>query len=99
MKPAVYHPRVPSEARELVEYYDDISTELGNRFWRELIAAIEHAQEHPEMHHFDYLGVGLRRSNLKKFPVHFLFRVFPDKIRITVVKHHKQRPTYGIRRK
>ena len=99
MREVVYHPRVPNEARELVEYYDGILTELGIRFWGELIAAIKHAQKHPEMHHFDYLGGGLRRSNLKKFPVHFLFRVFPEKIRITVVKHHKRRPTYGIRRK
>jgi hypothetical protein len=33
MRDVVYHPCVPNEVRELVEYDDGISTELGNRFW------------------------------------------------------------------
>ena len=99
MKEILYHPRVPFEAREFLKYYEDINPDLGDRFWTELFSAIDYAGRYPERHHFDLLGVGLRRSNLKGFPVHFLFRVFPNHIRVTVVRHHKSRPTLGSRRR
>lgn len=99
MKEIVYNPRVSSEVREILRYYEDISPELGERFWTELFAAIEYAARFPERHHFDMLGVGLRRSNLKEFPIHFLFRIFPNFIRVTVVRHDQRRPEFGIRRK
>jgi plasmid stabilization system protein ParE len=99
MKNVVYHPRVPAEVRELLKYYDDINPELGDRFWQELYTAIDYAGQYPERHHFDLLGVGLRRSNLKDFPIHFLFRVFPAHIRVTVVRHDHRRPSFGIRRR
>ena len=98
MRKIFYNPKVPVEVRELLEYYDGISRELGDRFWSELSAAIEYAGRHPERHHFDPLGLGLRRSNLKDFPIHFLFRVFPGHVRVTVVRHDLRRPSFGIRR-
>jgi plasmid stabilization system protein ParE len=98
MRTLNYHPRVPSEAREILAYYEDISPSLGDRFWADLTAALEYARCHPERHHFDLIGAGLRRSNLKDFPIHFLFRVFPDYVRITVIRHDKRKPSYGSRR-
>jgi hypothetical protein len=93
-----YNPKVPAEVRELLEYYDGISRELGDRFWSELSTALNYTKRHPTRHHFDSLGVGLRRVNLTDFPIHFLFRVFPDHIRVTVVRHDHRRPSFGIRR-
>jgi hypothetical protein len=95
----VYHPKVPSEAREFLGYYEGVSRELGDKFWTELSLAIAKAGKHPKRHHFDQLGAGLRRSNLKSFPVHFLFRVFPYHVRITTVRHDRCRPSDGIRRR
>ena len=97
MKEIRFHPKAPSEARELYDYYSSISEDLGNDFWRELLEALENARMHPERHHFD--STGLRRSNLKRFPVHFLFRVFPAYIRITVIRHDRRDPSYGMKRK
>ncbi len=91
-----YHPKVPSEARALLSYYDDISPRLADEFWTELLEAVEYARVCPERHHFD--RIGLRRSILKQFPVNFLFRVFPRKIRITVVRHDRRNPLYGANR-
>lgn len=95
MRDVVDKPRVPAEVREILRHYEDISPELGDRFWSELFAAIEYAAQYPERHHYDMLGVGLRRSNLKAFPIHFLFRIFPDFIRVTVVRHDQRRPGIG----
>jgi len=96
MRAVVYHPKVPSEVRAFLEHYDAISPNLGNSFWRELAEAISYAREYPERHHFDHTG--RRRSNLKRFPVHFLFRILPGVIRVTAVRHDRQDPGYGSRR-
>jgi plasmid stabilization system protein ParE len=97
MREVLYHPKVPIEVHDFIEHYDSISTDLGDSFWQELTEAIEYAREYPERHHFD--RTGRRRSNLKRFPIHILFRVFPDTIRITAVRHDRQDPGYGARRK
>lgn len=91
-----YHPRAVEDARTLVAYYEAISPELGNAFWEELLDSISCAREFPERHHFDRSG--RRRGNLKRFPVHFLFRIFPDQVRITAICHDRRDPTYGTRR-
>jgi plasmid stabilization system protein ParE len=96
MRAVVYHPKVSSEVRAFLDHYDAISPDLGNSFWLELSEAISYAREYPEKHHFDHTG--RRRSNLKRFPVHFLFRVLPGVIRVTAVRHDRQDPGYGSRR-
>jgi hypothetical protein len=97
MRKVVYHPKVPSEVRTFVDHYDSISFDLGDSFWFELTEAIEYAREFPERHHFD--RTGRRRGNLKRFPIHFLFRIFPEMIRVTAVRHDRQDPGYGAKRK
>ena len=97
MREVVYHPKVPKEVRAFLDHYDAISPDLGDSFWSELTDAVEYARNFPERHHFD--RTGRRRSNLKRFPIHFLFRVFPDRIRITAVRHDRQDPGYGSARR
>ena len=91
-----YHPRVPREVRDIVSYYTGISERLGDGFWSELTSAIEQARQFPERHHFD--SPGRRRSNLTRFPYHFLFQVHPTEIVVTVVRHDSRNPGYGSRR-
>jgi len=57
MRKVVYHPKVPSEVRKIIEHYNSISSALGDSFWFELAEAIEYAREFPERHHFDAQGV------------------------------------------
>jgi hypothetical protein len=97
MRQVVYHPKVPAEVRAFLAYYDAISPKLGDAFWTELAEAIGYARDYPDRHHFDRNG--RRRGNLKRFPVHFLFRMLPDIIRITAVRHDRQSPGYGATRR
>jgi len=92
-----YHPKAGADARDLAAYYEAISPELAESFWLELLESIECARLFPERHHFD--ETGRRRANLNKFPVHFLFRIFPDFIRITVIRHDRRNPDHGSGRK
>jgi len=77
-------------------YYEAIGEQLAIDFWNELLELIEHAQVYPEQHHFD--PSGRRRSNLQRFPYHFLFRVFESHIRVMVVRHNSRSPGVGSRR-
>lgn len=97
MMEVYYHPKVPGEARAFLEHYDRISEKLGDAFGSELTEAIDYARQYPERHHFD--RTGRRRANLKRFPVHVPFRMFPDSIHVTAIRHDKQNPAYGARRK
>lgn len=92
-----YHPDVQKDVAKVLKHYDAITSRLGDEFWTELMSFIEAAAKNPLRFHSD---VGdLRRANLKRFPYHFLFRVLPGRIRVMVVRHHKQSPRTGLRRK
>ena len=97
MRTVVYHPKVPAEVRAFLDHYAAILSDLGDSFWEELTEVIDYARDHPERHHFD--RTGRRRSNLKRFPIHILFRILPGMIRVTAVRHAKQDPGYGSARR
>ena len=92
-----YHPEMQKEVREILSFYSEISERLADDFWDELSEAVEYARQYPERHHFD--ASGRRRSNLSRFPYHFIFRVSPEFVKVTVVKHNSRSPGYGSRRK
>ena len=93
----VYHPTVQKDVNGILRHYDEISPSLGDEFWSELMAQIKAATQNPERFHFG--ASGLRRVNLRKFPYHFLFRAMLGFIRITVVRHHKRHPRFGLSRR
>lgn len=91
-----YHPAVRRDVRNILRHYDQISIRLGDAFWDELQALIEQARANPERFH--PTDRGLRRTNMKGFPYHFLYRVRPGGIRIVVLRHHQRHPSYGAKR-
>ena len=92
-----YHPAVQADVSRILRYYDSISDRLGDEFWEELNRFINWAGANPRRFHFEALH--RRRVNLRRFPYHFLFREIPGGIRITVIRHHKQRPGYRLKRR
>ena len=92
----VYHPAVQRDVSRILLHYDSINDRLGDEFWDELHSLVSAAAANPNRFHFE--RPNQRRVNLKRFPYHFLFREIPGGIRITVVRHHKQNPQFGLRR-
>ena len=94
----VFHPKVYSDIDEIMEYYERVATrELAAEFYSELRYYMQQAAERPES--FAIRERDLRRVNLQRFPYHFLFRIVGDIVRVLVVRHHRRRPTVGVRRR
>jgi toxin ParE1/3/4 len=94
----VFHPKVYSDIDEIMEYYQRVATrELADEFYSELRYYMQQAAERPES--FAIRERDLRRVNLQRFPYHFLFRIVGDVVRVLVVRHHRRRPTVGVRRR
>lgn len=47
---------------------------------------------------FHLLKPDFHRANLKRFPYHFIYRELPDGIRVTLVRHHRRHPSFGMER-
>ena len=91
------HPRVQHDVNAILRRYDEVSDGLGDRFFRELTDALKVVLENPQKGHS--VARGLRRYNLPSFPFHFLFRIVGDRVRVTVVRHHKRHPRTGTTRR
>lgn len=93
---AKFHRRVQADLNKILEKYLFISNELGDDFFEEFMSGIRKATENPQFFHFD--ASGLRRCNLYRFPYHFLYDVRDSGVRVWVLRHDKQKPSFGMRR-
>ena len=92
------HPKVHSDVHAIMEYYERVAgPELAEDFYSELRHFMLETTERPET--FSIRERDLRRANLRRFPYHFLFLIVGDSVRILVVRHHRRRPSLGIRRR
>ena len=94
----VLHPKVDSDVHTIMEYYERVaSAELADDFYSELRRFMVEAAARPES--FSLREGDFRRTNLHRFPYHFIFRIVDDSVRILVVRHHRRRPSLGLRRR
>ena len=92
-----FPPAVERDVKALLAYYQKEGGErLADRFSNELQARLVEIAEYPTRFPY-YLGDRiLRRATLHKFPHLILFRVLPDSVRVSVVKHEKRHSNYGL---
>jgi plasmid stabilization system protein ParE len=91
-----YHPAVEQDVAEALRQYAAVSQRLGEEFTAELRAAVAAAAANPGRFHL--IKLGLHRANLKRFPYHFVYRELMDGIRVTLVRHHRREPSFGMER-
>jgi len=91
-----YHPAVEQDVAEALRRYDTVSQRLGEQFKGELRRVIAKAAAKPGRFH--PIKPGFHRANLKRFPYHFVYRELADGIRVTLVRHHRRDPSFGMER-
>ena len=92
-----YHPDVPIELEEIRDYYESKFLGLGDDFVDEFERQILKVAAMPTR--WQIVRSDIRRSLMKRFPYVIFFReVSSDLIRVTVVKHEKRHPSFGLSR-
>jgi plasmid stabilization system protein ParE len=92
------HSQISSDISRIMEYYEDVAgQQLADEFYAELRSFFQKAADAPEA--FSIRERDLRRVNLERFPYHFFFRMFGERVRILVVRHQNRRPTLGLDRR
>ena len=93
-----YHPAIAAELEEIRDHYESCSFGLGTDFIDEFERQVFAIAAMPTR--WMVLRGDLRRSLMKRFPYVILFRIIgEDGIRVTVVKHEKRHPAFGLQRK
>ena len=93
-----YHPAVARELEEARRFYENQAPGLGNEFINEFERQVLRIAAMPSR--WTVLTRGVRRSLLRRFPYVIYFRQpNADVLRITVVKHQRRHPVYGLSRK
>ncbi len=91
-----YHPAVRQDVAEAMRRYKTVSQKLADDFKAELRGVIAMALANPSRFH--PLKPGFHRANLRRFPYHFIYREIPEGIRVTLVRHHRRHPEFGLER-
>ncbi len=93
-----YHPAIEQELREIIEYYNLCSQGLGVEFLNEFERQILKIAAKPTQ--WRVVEDDIRRALMKRFPYVIYFRVLEnDVLRVTVAKHQRRHPDYGLGRK
>ncbi|MCB1099631.1 MAG: type II toxin-antitoxin system RelE/ParE family toxin [Verrucomicrobiae bacterium] len=92
MGQVIAHSEAIAELREAIRYYEEKSPGLGRRFLDEVNEFVLRIVEHPTRHSERVAGV--RRANLKRFPLHIHYLLDADTIAIVAIAHDKRRPFY-----
>jgi hypothetical protein len=91
-----YHPAVQQDVAEAMRRYKAVSERLADDFRSELRLIIAIACANPNRFH--PVKPGFRRANLNRFPYHFIYREIREGIRVTLVRHHRRHPEFGMNR-
>jgi plasmid stabilization system protein ParE len=93
-----YHPSIAAELEEIRNYYEEKSVGLGLAFVDEFEHQLLRIAAMPSR--WMVVRGDLRRSLMRRFPYVIFFReIDGDVVRVTVVKHEKKHPAFGLRRR
>ena len=97
MKPVRFHPEAEVELAAEATYYNERSPGLGERFTREIQAAVELASAFPQIGApYKY---GTRRVFPKTFPFSVIYRELASELIILAIAPFPRRPAYWRGRK
>jgi plasmid stabilization system protein ParE len=81
-----------AELEETIDYLDQQSSGLGDRFRREVEASVARIRDHP------LIGAPLTRRahklRVRRFQHNIIYGIVDESIVIIAIAHHKRRPQY-----
>jgi plasmid stabilization system protein ParE len=93
-----YHPAIEQELRAIIAYYNRAADGLGAEFLNEFERQALTIAAMPLQ--WRIIEGDIRRALMRRFPYLIYFRVIHQEVlRITVIKHQRQHPYYGLNRK
>jgi plasmid stabilization system protein ParE len=93
----IFHPLVQRDLSQILSYYNlESGKALADRFFDEADFVRQQIQKEPTRFHL--VDEIRRRANFPTFPYHFIYEIRSNKVRITILRHHKRHPTFGMRR-
>ena len=87
-----FHPEAEQDINDAVEHYDRCSYGLGLDFTREVLVAIQNAEQHPWM--WPVVEDEIHRCLVHRFPYGILYRTTDDGIFILAIMHLHRNPRY-----
>lgn len=92
-----YHPGIEADLVQIRDYYNERCRNLGNDFIDEFERQVFRIAATPCR--WRVARGDTRRALMRRFPYLILFRVVDDSVvRITVIKHERRHPAYGLNR-
>jgi len=93
-----YHPAIARELEEIRDHYEGQSIGLGTDFVNEFERQVLSIAAMPSR--WMIVQNDTRRALMKRFPYVVFFRTIEEnRVRVTVVKHQKRHPAFGLSRK
>jgi len=92
-----YHPKIESELRHIIQYYNKCVPSLGYQFLDNFEQQIRFISKNPRS--FLVIKNDIRKAVLNRFPFVLYFKIVnEDILRITVIKHQRRHPGFGMNR-
>ena len=93
-----YHPLTTSDLNNAVAYFNRQQPGLGDELRIAVYESIDRLRASPAQ--FSVISKDIRRCLVHRFPYAVLFRVTnADTVRVLVIRHHRRRPGFGLRRR
>jgi plasmid stabilization system protein ParE len=96
MIPVRYHQAAEEELLNEIGYLELRVPGLGRRFYAEVRRVERLVSQFPES--APEVLPGIRRHNLRKFPLSLIYAIEEDGLLILAVAHHSRRPRYWLPR-
>ncbi len=94
-----FHPAVQQDFNAAIDYYaTEGGGHLADRFEAELRDCLAAIKSGPRQYDFCQGSTAFRRIRLRSFPYLVVYREKLDVVRVTILKHEKRNPRFGMKR-
>jgi len=91
------HPQAADELNSAIDYHNKLRSGLGDRLRMAVHAAVTRNRKNPTRYRFVHDDI--RRCLVEGFPYSVLYYIVEDNLlKIIVVRHHRRRADFGMRR-